>query len=46
MELNDQISVFFLAQGEQAADAVMLRLVDFISQAAAVRFEADQLELI
>ena len=33
MELNDQISVIFLAQGEQAADAVMLRLIDFISRA-------------
>ena len=29
----DQISVFFLAQGEQAPDAVMKRLADFIGKA-------------
>jgi phosphatidylserine/phosphatidylglycerophosphate/cardiolipin synthase-like enzyme len=30
---NDQLEVFFLAQGEQAADAVMSRLTAFISAA-------------
>jgi phosphatidylserine/phosphatidylglycerophosphate/cardiolipin synthase-like enzyme len=33
MITNDQVDVFFLAQDEQAASAVMSRLIDFISQA-------------
>jgi phosphatidylserine/phosphatidylglycerophosphate/cardiolipin synthase-like enzyme len=33
MITNDQLDVFFLAQDEQAASAVMSRVIDFISQA-------------